>query len=130
MILSTAQSLLKLRLQQLYFYHCVIVLPLNSSWKFQCKSKKNYRAHSPKNLACHTIEQNVGKTSTPLVLAKVMAYSDCTRTGLGQDREWEKDQWRNVHTGLRQGQGPGCIVSFCASSVPCTGPVSGPVQCD
>ena len=30
------------------------------------KNKRNYRAHSPKNLAHHIILQNFGKTSTPL----------------------------------------------------------------
>ena len=35
---------------------------------------------------------------------------------------------RNVYTGLRQGQGPGPIVSYCSSSTPCIGPVPGPVQ--
>ena len=32
----------------------------------QCISKKNYRAHSPKNLAHHTILQNFSKASTAL----------------------------------------------------------------
>ena len=74
---------------------------------FNIKSKKNYRAHSPKNLACHTIEQNVGKTSTPLVLAKVMAYSHCTRAGLGQGKgmgegSMEKfSHWSETGTGTR-----------------------------
>ena len=36
----------------------------------------------------------------------------------------------NVHTGLRQGQGPEPIVPYCPSPVPYTGP--GPIfmQCD
>ena len=34
--------------------------------QFQCKSKKNYRAHSPQNLALIKIFQNSRKTSTPL----------------------------------------------------------------
>ena len=36
---------------------------------------------------------------------------------------------RNVHTGPRQRQGQGRIVSYCACPIPCTGPVLGPVQC-
>ena len=39
-----------------------------------------------------------------------------------------------VHTGLRQGQGPGPSVPYYANPVPCTGPGPGPgpisVQCD
>ena len=39
---------------------------------------------------------------------------------------WDQDQWililcRNVYTGLRQGRGPGPIISYCANPVPCTG---------
>ena len=34
---------------------------------------------------------------------------------------------RNVHTGARQGWRPEPIVSYCASSVPCTGPSPSPV---
>ena len=30
---------------------------------------------------------------------------------------------RNAHTGRRQGEGSGPIVPYCASPVPCTGPV-------
>ena len=50
------------------------------------------------------------------------------------DRDWYRDQMeslvpcRNVPTGLRQGQGPDPIVSYCASPVLCTGPI--PVQCE
>ena len=49
-------------------------------------------------------------------------------------REWERDRYRdqmentvpcgNVHTGLRQGQGPGPIFPYCAS------PIHVSVQCD
>ena len=38
---------------------------------------------------------------------------------------------RNVHTGLSQGQGPGLIVSYCASFIPCSGSqcsVPGPIK--
>ena len=35
---------------------------------------------------------------------------------------------RNVHTGPRQGEEPGPIVSRCPSRVPCTGPGPIPVQ--
>ena len=37
---------------------------------------------------------------------------------------------RNVHIGLRQGQGPGPIISYCANAVSFTGPAPGPVLCD
>ena len=36
----------------------------------------------------------------------------------------------NVHTGLRQGQGPESIVLHCATSIPCTSPGPISVQCD
>ena len=48
------------------------------------------------------------------------------------DRDWYRDQMeslvscRNVHTDLRQVQGPGPIVSYCTSPVPCTCPCSLP----
>ena len=35
---------------------------------------------------------------------------------------------RNVHTGRRQGQGLGPILSYCASLVPYTGP--GSIECE
>ena len=37
---------------------------------------------------------------------------------------------RNVHTGLRQGQGPGPIISYCTSAVSFTGPAPGPLLFD
>ena len=53
-----------------------------------------------------------------------MAYSHCMGTG---SREMGPNMLhRNPHTGLRQGQEPGPIVSYCAGSVTC--PV--PTQCE
>ena len=52
-----------------------------------------------------------------------------------QNRDQYKDQmesqvpYRNVHTDPRQKQGPGRIVSYCASPVPCTGAGRIHVQC-
>ena len=45
-------------------------------------------------------------------------------TAREQDWDWYKDQmestvpYTNVHTGPRQGQGPGPTVSYCASRIP------------
>ena len=52
-----------------------------------------------------------------------------TRTGT-----WPKMEsivsWRDVHIGLRQGQTPGPIVSYCASLIPFSDPSPVPVQCE
>ena len=54
-----------------------------------------------------------------------MAYSHCTGTGPGQVQGMGLGAkgtymlYRNVHTGLRQGKGPGSIVSCGARPVPC-----------
>ena len=48
--------------------------------------------------------------------------------GTGQGSMGSNILCRSVHTCLRQGQGPGPIVSYYVSSLPCTIPGSGPVQ--
>ena len=65
-----------------------------------------------------------------------IVYSHYTGTGPGM-------QWglgtgpvvsnilcRNINTSLRQEQGPGPIVSYCASSIPCTASGPGGMQCE
>ena len=61
-----------------------------------------------------------------------MVHSHCTGTEPGLvHRPMETIvPCRTVHTGLRQGQVPGPIVSYCASSVPCSGPGPILVQCE
>ena len=44
-----------------------------------------------------------------------------TKTGTGTKME-SIVPCRNAHTGLRQEQGPGSIVSYCTSPILCTGP--------
>ena len=52
------------------------------------------------------------------------------------DRDWYRDQMesivshRNVHTDLRQRQGPGLIVSYCSRLTPCTSARPFPLQCE
>ena len=83
------------------------------------------------------VNEDLPSSRIDLSEAKFMAFSHCTRTGPGQGQGMGEGSMasniscRNVHTGPRQGQQePGPIVSYCAISVPYTGPVSGPVQCD
>ena len=65
-----------------------------------------------------------------------MVYSHCTGMELGQVQGTVPGQigpyvvYKIVHTGLRQGQKPGPIVSHCASQIPCTCPGSVPMQCE
>ena len=47
-------------------------------------------------------------------------------TGTGKGTKWKVVLCRKFHAGLRQRQGPGPIVPYCASPVPRTGP--GPVH--
>ena len=55
----------------------------------------------------------------------MMAYSDCpgmeqgTGQGLGTGSTVSEILSRKVQTGLRQIQGPGPIVSYCGSPIPC-----------
>ena len=75
---------------------------------------------------------------TTCFIKKLLSNSnDCTFTLHGNRTGTEyRDQMetivpcRTVHTGLRQGQVPGPIVSYCASSVPCPGPGPILVQCE
>ena len=66
----------------------------------------------------------------------LIAYSHRTRTGPvpvqgpGTGLMSSSLSWRNVHIGPRQGHGPGPIVSYCSSSILCTGPVPSPMLCD
>ena len=82
------------------------------------------------------MNEDLPSSSIDLSETEFMAYSHCTRTGPGQGQGTGEGSMasniscRNVHTGPRQGHWPGPIVSYCASSVPYTGPVPGPVQCD
>ena len=55
-----------------------------------------------------------------------MVFSHCAGTGPEPVAEPSR-KYRNVHTGPGQGAGP--IVSYGASSIPCTGPGPVPVQC-
>ena len=63
-----------------------------------------------------------------------MVYSHCigpgpeTEPSIGPGSMGSNISCRNVHTGLKQGQGPLPIVFYCASPVSCTR--SGPVQCE
>ena len=65
-----------------------------------------------------------------------MGFSHCTGSGQGMEPGTGPGSigpsklCRNVHTASRQGQGPGPIVSYCATPVPCTGLDPCPVQCD
>ena len=58
---------------------------------------------------------------------ELMACSHCTGTGAVQEQGTVTGPmgsnilWRNVHTGLRHGQGTGPIVFCCQSSIPCSG---------
>ena len=64
----------------------------------------------------------------------LLVYSHCIGPGpemgpsIGPGSMGSNISCSNVHTGLKQGQGPRPIVFFCASSVACTR--SGPVQCE
>ena len=58
------------------------------------------------------------------------AQSPCQIPILMDVRDKCRARCENVHTGLRQGQIPGSIVSYCASPVLCTGPGPVPVQCE
>ena len=64
----------------------------------------------------------------------IMVYSDYTGTGpglvKGPNFMESLAQCRNVHTGLRQGQWPEPIVSYCASFVSCTIPGPVALQCE
>ena len=57
-----------------------------------------------------------------------MVYSHCMGLGIGPGSMRSNILCRKVNTGLRQGQGPGPIVSYCASPVPFAG--SCPLQCE
>ena len=109
-----------------------LALFLYVPWVVQSMLNDGFRYPGTYICACYVYWEMIAfQNVTP-----AMAYSHCTTTGPVQDREWEKGSmgsnisWRNVHTGLRQGQGPGSIVSYCSNFVPCTGLVPGPVQCD
>ena len=67
---------------------------------------------------CFTINKItlVNKLSLPLVLFKIMAYSHCLGTVPGLIGP--NMLYRNVHTGTRQGQETGLIVSCCTGPVP------------
>ena len=56
----------------------------------------------------------------------LMGYSDCTgpRPGMGPMSMGSNQLCRTVHTTLGEGQGPGPIVSYCATPVQVTIPYS------
>ena len=70
------------------------------------------------------IPQDVGLTILKGTVG-VMVYSHWTGPGpdmglgIGPGFIGSIISYRNVHTGLRQGQGPGPIVSYCASPMQC-----------
>ena len=63
-----------------------------------------------------------------------MAHTHCTGPGTGQETGSGTMDFYimlcTVHTTLRRGTEPELIISYCASSVPCTGPDPFLVQCD
>ena len=65
-----------------------------------------------------------------------MVYSHRTEMGPGMGPGLEMESigsnilCTNVHTGLRQGQGPGTIVSYCVIKIPFTSSSANPVQCE
>ena len=64
---------------------------------------------------------------------RLLGYSHCMGPGpgMGPGSMGSIKLCRSVHTALRHGQGPGPIISYCATPIPCTGPDPCPVQhCD